>query len=1811
MADRTIPAFKVLRGSVGVGTTLPSSTFHVYSDSSTNTIINLQGGSATNKGAYMNFFRGTTNVGAFGTKASLIGGTSNDMMLYSASNDWIFYSTGERMRVQADGLVGIGTNAPATLLHLEGSAVKLRMKETGAETWDLYAAGSRWAVMMDGADKLTIADDGSVGIGTAAPGSNTPLHIYTNSASDQTILLDNDDSGQTGITLRTDRSSDGNAHHFLYFEAPDSAGNNTRFAKIRSFVVDNTSGTEDGALRFSVMAAGSDVESMTIAAKSGTSEIGWVGVGTNAPNFPLQVLGVSQTNGDAKRVVCILDSTSAAAGTGAGIALGGYTNGTSSTINDFGIIQGIKENSTAGDYASAMLFSTRANGANPAEQMRITSAGLLSVGGNSTQAQVNIQSSVSGNYLYMDDGSSVLFSISANGSTSGVIQTQGTGFSSWKPMELRANYLQFKPNNSEMMRVLSTGVGIATTNPSATLQVGSVTDSSTTAASLVHLTSATASSTVNGFSTLKLDYKSGHAPSTVGAQIMFNQGYHSGNQDYTAPVGSIRGWKTGASDNYGGGLQFLYQPDSGSLGLLVGMTLEGSSNVGIGTDNPAGKLDVGGDIDAFGFIGRARIGYLGHADIAGFCHRDMASTVNYALIQTAGGHTYVNAASGQQVSFRIANADTMYMSNTALQFNDNKKVILGNDSDLQLFHDGSNSYIQNGSTGSLNVTLNAGGEFAARFVRDAAVELYYNGSKKIETVSNGVKVTGVVRADVLNNAADSANIIYRSGSSTIVGSNASALVVLDGGSVGLGTVAPASLLHLYSSAPVLTIQDGGTHGTNATPYIELKDGSSTMQLIGATSTAGHLDIKQKKAASVRLWTNDTERLTIASNGTVTQAGGAYEWYDGSGAKVGEISTIAGNNLTISGTQTNHCGLSFATNAILPATQSATNNNTVDLGASGNAFKDFYIQGTAYVRNSGGYNLLWGKGTGWGYAPNSYRAIQIGDASGNITVSIGYDPAGNTSSAFTGDGTELLFRNDFSFVTPNAANNGWHYCMHFKDSNIGVNTTAPAYPLHVNGNAAFSNGSVVNIGTTGSNTGKLRLYNNDSTAYYVDWISTGARAYQFLGSTSGSDYSTTFKNAGSGGHDVYIGGQLNVSNDALSTTKFWVSVDGVIQWGSGAAHGTLTWDTDKAIIGGIGTNNLSLVAEGTEVVNSTSSTWDFKKEAKFPNNIGLFFRNAANSSTLGLKADTGDRITFRTGGAWDQMILDGNGSLTLAGLLGVNVAADSADALTIKSTADGTNVLSMKDSAGDAMFNIRQSSNDCLIRGYKDGGTQTLQFHSDGESYIKGGAGGGTDLSLGGPGVTSHGTLVFNNGGGSAIGKIRTEGSDDAFYLSKIAGSGKFYITSDGEPIVLTGGSVGIGTASPARALDVDGRVRADTYGFRSDTSLRYYYFDDFSGSNFMGRGGNAFTSLYDGGTLSMVWKAGSVGIGTNDPTQPLVVAKSNAGGIGGSIRIDNSAGGAADKMQLIFSSFGNSHHRAMIQSTVESSAPYAGTLEFYTGITSGTFTEKMRVDHNGYVGIGTNAPSSLLHVTGDLGNSAFLAYFYNSGTQSEDNGLNVQIASSGSSAQALRVNTGGDSNAFIVAGDGDVGVGFTPNSFAQKFNVNGNTYLSGSVGIGDSTPSYKLDVSGTGRFTNDVTIAGNVGINGTTPSSSYGLQVGGNALVSGSFSASSKSFLINHPTKENKKLEYGCLEGPEFGVYHRGRAQSTTISLPDYWTGLVREETITVQLTPKGSFQHLYVVSQSLTEIVIGAADGETIDCFYTIYGERADIDRLEVEKEV
>jgi hypothetical protein len=130
------------------------------------------------------------------------------------------------------------------------------------------------------------------------------------------------------------------------------------------------------------------------------------------------------------------------------------------------------------------------------------------------------------------------------------------------------------------------------------------------------------------------------------------------------------------------------------------------------------------------------------------------------------------------------------------------------------------------------------------------------------------------------------------------------------------------------------------------------------------------------------------------------------------------------------------------------------------------------------------------------------------------------------------------------------------------------------------------------------------------------------------------------------------------------------------------------------------------------------------------------------------------------------------------------------------------------------------------------------------------------------------------------------------------------------------------------------------------------------------------------------------------------------------------------------------------------------------------------------------------------------------------------------------------------------------------------------------------------------TYAGRVGIGTTTPG--YTLQ------VVGSFAATTKSFVIDHPTKTGKKLRYGSLEGPENGVYVRGRLTGTdVIELPDYWTGLVDENSITVNLTAIGSAQDLFVKDIKDNKVYVGSS---AVDCFYTVYAERKDVDKLVVE---
>ena len=146
-----------------------------------------------------------------------------------------------------------------------------------------------------------------------------------------------------------------------------------------------------------------------------------------------------------------------------------------------------------------------------------------------------------------------------------------------------------------------------------------------------------------------------------------------------------------------------------------------------------------------------------------------------------------------------------------------------------------------------------------------------------------------------------------------------------------------------------------------------------------------------------------------------------------------------------------------------------------------------------------------------------------------------------------------------------------------------------------------------------------------------------------------------------------------------------------------------------------------------------------------------------------------------------------------------------------------------------------------------------------------------------------------------------------------------------------------------------------------------------------------------------------------------------------------------------------------------------------------------------------------------------------------------------------------------------------------------------------------------------------ININGHTWINSEGEAVfktgTGGATLSARFAtadALGKVFDMPHPTRgKGHRLSHACIEGPEIGVYYRGRVRNEKIiALPSYWKGLVHEDSISVQLQPIGSHQDVIVTRWDIEKIYLQSKGGMPIDCFYHIYAERKDVNPLHVEYE-
>ena len=184
-----------------------------------------------------------------------------------------------------------------------------------------------------------------------------------------------------------------------------------------------------------------------------------------------------------------------------------------------------------------------------------------------------------------------------------------------------------------------------------------------------------------------------------------------------------------------------------------------------------------------------------------------------------------------------------------------------------------------------------------------------------------------------------------------------------------------------------------------------------------------------------------------------------------------------------------------------------------------------------------------------------------------------------------------------------------------------------------------------------------------------------------------------------------------------------------------------------------------------------------------------------------------------------------------------------------------------------------------------------------------------------------------------------------------------------------------------------------------------------------------------------------------------------------------------------------------------------------------------------------------------------------------------------------------------------------------------------------STPSDYVYLHLDGTSTANVTLEKNVGkisqffVDATTSYFNGSVTIDLNLNVLGSLTVSGvnilsdinsaknlpvKPFDIPHPSNgEGHRLRYVCLEGPEVGVYFRGRlTNKTEIELPLYWKDLVHIDSISVQLQPIGSHQDIVVKRVDEKKIYLQTNDEISIDCYYHVYAERKDVERLIVEYE-
>ena len=194
---------------------------------------------------------------------------------------------------------------------------------------------------------------------------------------------------------------------------------------------------------------------------------------------------------------------------------------------------------------------------------------------------------------------------------------------------------------------------------------------------------------------------------------------------------------TGSDDGDGGAKgDFKFFQTDGTLKIMF----DASTSQFEFLDNSKASFGNDDDLKIYHDSNNSAINHNGTGDL-------YIQSNNNIYIRNIGGDNYISAIEDGAVELYYNNTKRIETNNTGafvtgelgcdtLYMGDNEKVKIGNGDDIQIFHDGTENFIEIGQ----NLIIKQGGENIARFHPNADVELYYDSSKKFETHTNGVQV---------------------------------------------------------------------------------------------------------------------------------------------------------------------------------------------------------------------------------------------------------------------------------------------------------------------------------------------------------------------------------------------------------------------------------------------------------------------------------------------------------------------------------------------------------------------------------------------------------------------------------------------------------------------------------------------------------------------------------------------------------------------------------------------------------------------------------------------------------------------------------------------------------------------------------------------------------------------------------------------------------------------------------------------------------------------------------------------------------------